>query len=185
MELKSVRELVVPLNDYAVVSRDATLLDAIIALDAAQQKLPAERHPHRAVLVRDEHGKVVGKIGQLSFLKAMEPGYYKDTDFETVARPGISAESLASMKEHFRLFEESASDLCRSASGLIVGDIMEPVSEGIDEDTSLGEAMHHLVVGQMHSVLVRRGDEVVGLLRLSDLFEEITKYMKTLSRSRP
>ena len=177
--MKGIRELMVPLDDYAVVPEDATLREAILALEAAQQRLPEQRHRHRAVLVRNGRNRVIGKIGLLAFLRAMEPGSYKDTDFAAVARPGVSAQSIAEMKEHFRLFEESAADLCRSAAGLPVRDFMEPVGDGIDEQASLGEAIHQLVMHQVQSVLVTRGGEVVGLLRLSDLFSEITRFMKS------
>ena len=179
MELKSIRDLMVSLDDYAVVFENATLREAVMALEAAQQRLPVERHPHRAVLVRDARDRVIGKIGMLSFLRALEPGSYKSTDFDVVARPGVSAQSIAEMKEHFRLLEESVADLCRSAGGLPVRNIMEPVGDGIDENASLGEAIHQLVLRQVQSVLVKRGPEVVGLLRLSDLFAEITRFMKS------
>ena len=179
MELKSIKDLMVPLGDYAIVPEDATLREAVLALDAAQRRLPGDCHRHRAVLVRDRSNQVTGKIGLLTFLRALEPGSYKDTDFDTVARPGVSAESIAEMKEHFRLMEESVADLCRSAGGLPVRDIMEPVGAGIDEQASLGEAIHQLVTNQVQSVLVKRGAEVVGLLRLSDLFAEITRIMNS------
>ena len=179
MELKEIKDLMVSLDDYAVVPEDATFREAVLALDTAQKRLPSDKHRHRAVLVRDAQKRVIGKIGLLAFLRALEPGSYKDTDIEAVSRPGVSAESIAEMKEHFRLLEESAVDQCRSAANLPVRDIMEPVGAGIDVDASLGEAVHQLVARQVQSVLVKRGGEVVGLLRLSDLFSEITRFIRS------
>ncbi len=46
-----VKELMVPLEEYAILSEEATLLDAVHALAEAQTKLPPDRQPHRAVLV--------------------------------------------------------------------------------------------------------------------------------------
>ena len=55
---------------------------------------------------------------------------------------------------------------------------MRPVTESIDENASLCEAIHKIVILQTLSILVKRGREVIGLLRLSDLFDEIARQMK-------
>lgn len=56
MNAKTVKDLMVPLDNYAVVPEDATLLDAIAALEKSQKNLPTGRQPHRAVLVVDAGG---------------------------------------------------------------------------------------------------------------------------------
>jgi len=53
MDNMTVRDLAIPLDDCAVVNEDATLYDAVIALDEAQDRISADRHPHRAILVTD------------------------------------------------------------------------------------------------------------------------------------
>jgi hypothetical protein len=45
--------------------------------------------------------------------------------------------------------------------------------EFVAEDASLGKAVHQLVRGSHQSLLVTRGDEVIGLLRLTDLFAAV------------
>ena len=42
-------------------------------------------------------------------------------------------------------------------------------NEYIDENATLGEATHQLIVQPYLSLLVTSGDEVVGILRLSDV----------------
>ena len=54
METKTVKDLMLPLEEYAVVHEDATLREAMMALDQAQNRVHAGRQPHRAVLVADE-----------------------------------------------------------------------------------------------------------------------------------
>ncbi|MBW1837426.1 MAG: CBS domain-containing protein, partial [Deltaproteobacteria bacterium] len=51
--------------------------------------------------------------------------------------------------------------------------------EYIDENATLGEAVHQMVVSPYHSLLVTSGDEVVGILRLSDVFAKICDEIKT------
>ena len=73
-ERKLVRDLALSLDEYAVVPPEATLLEALDALDAAQEKVPEGHYPHRVVLVRDGGGKILGKLGHFAFLRALVPG---------------------------------------------------------------------------------------------------------------
>ena len=91
---------------------------------------------------------------------------------------GVSDQFLASTMEHFRFFKDKLSDLCMGAYDRRVTDVMNPVTEYIDENAGLCEAIHVLVMRQTLSVLVKRKDTVVGLLRHSDLFQEVTRHLK-------
>ncbi len=178
MDQKTVKDLMVPLEDYPVVPEGATLLDAIKALEAAQQHLPPGRQPHRAVLVEDGNKRIVGKVGQLAFLKALEPKYNILGDLETLARAGIRPDFISSAMEHYQFLQDNLSDLCWHGRSICVRDVMRPVTEHIPETASLREGIHQIIMLQTLSILVTRGTEVVGLLRLSDLFEEVARQMK-------
>jgi len=178
MDKKTVKDLMVPLDEYPAVGDQATVLEALEALDRAQQNLPSGRQPYRAVLVVDRNDKIVGKLGQMAFLNALEPKYNVLGDVGRLAQAGVSDEFISSMMEHYRFFQDSLNDLCRRAATLKVKDVMHSVTESIDEHASLGEAIHKIVIGQMLSILVTRGDDVVGLLRLADLFETVAGQMK-------
>lgn len=56
-----------------------------------------------------------------------------------------------------------------------VKEFMAPVGEYATdaEDTTTNEAIHRLVIGERHSQLVTRGNEIVGVLRLVDVFEMV------------
>jgi CBS domain-containing protein len=75
MESILIKDLMVPLADYATVSEYATLSEAVLALKEAQKNFDQDRYRHRAVLVLDKSGKVVGKVSQIDALKALEPKY--------------------------------------------------------------------------------------------------------------
>ena len=75
-----VKDLMIPLAEYATVSQDATLFDAIQALKKAQAKFDQNRYPHRAILVYDEDKKVVGKLSQMDIIKSLEPNYAEKLD---------------------------------------------------------------------------------------------------------
>ena len=77
MEQLSVRDLMVPLDEYATVSQDATLYESVLALEIAQEELDRDRYVylHRAILVYDKTHKIVGKVSQSDVLRSLEPKY--------------------------------------------------------------------------------------------------------------
>jgi CBS domain-containing protein len=181
MKTITVKELMVPLEAYATVSREGTLREAILALEKAQMALDPSRHKHRAILVLDESGKVVSKITMKNILVALEPNYGKVEGMGVLERSGYSPDLIRSMLEDNALWTEPLQFVRERATKLKVGDFIQAPSEGeyIDDNATLGEAIHQLVVYPYHSLLVTSGDEVVGILRLSDVFSKICDEIKT------
>jgi CBS-domain-containing membrane protein len=127
--------------------------------------------------------RVVGKVSQYDVISAMEPKYRKVSELKGMARFGISPKLVNSMFEQYRFWDTPLSDLCQSAVNLKVGDIMYTPSEGeyIKESDSMDEAIHRLHMGQHQSLLVTRNGDIVGILRLTDVFATICEAMKEYS----
>ncbi len=179
MDEKKVKDLMIRLDEYPVVEMDATLYDVVKALDEGQKRLPPGRMPYRAVLIVDKHRKIVGKIGQMAFLTALEPRYNLVKDKDKLKTAGLSPELVSRVMDHSRFFEENLSDLCRRRGSMSVQDAMHPVTESVDEDAPLSDAIHKIIMWQQLSLLVTREDEAVGLIRLSDLYDEVAKQIKS------
>ena len=180
-ESKRVKDIMLPLSDYAVVSETATLEDALLALEQSQAKLEAGRHPHRAVLVRDGSGTIIGKLGHLAFLKALIPDPEDWRDDEVLTRAGVSDDMLAASAVNLSFFSAEAFDAGRRAHYVRVADVSVPAETAIDEDASLMDAAQAFIERQTLSLLVcRRGtsEATVGILRLSDLFDELVRQIK-------
>jgi CBS domain-containing protein len=77
MKKAVVKELMVPLEEYATAHTAATLHEALLTLEKIQEQQDRERYLylHRAVLVYDDSGRIVGKVSQLDALRALEPKY--------------------------------------------------------------------------------------------------------------
>jgi hypothetical protein len=93
MNKKLVKDLMVSVESYPVIKRGSTLLDAILAMDKAQRNLPADRQPYRAVLVVDDWNKIIGKIGQLTFLNALSLNFNFFSELEKLDRLGVHSDS--------------------------------------------------------------------------------------------
>jgi CBS domain-containing protein len=181
MQNIKVKDLMVPLGDYATVPEDATLHDAVLALEAAQKSVELGREKHGAVLVRDKSGRVIGKLSRWSILRGIEPRYKHIGDLKETSRFGFSPEFMRSMLTNYGLFRTALEDLCKKAAEMNVKELMQTLGEGelIEAEATLDQAIHQLVMGNLASLLVTRGEEIVGILRLSDVFNEICERVKT------
>jgi CBS domain-containing protein len=178
MESIPVKHVMVPVSDYATVSKEATLHDAIMALEQAQEAFDQSRYRHRGILVYDENGKIVGKISQTAILRALEPKYEQ---FEMPrSRYPFSPKYVKSLFSQYDLWNKPLDDICKKASQKRVKEFVESFdeSEVVDEEASLNEAIHMLVVGRLQSLLVMREKKVTGILRLTDVFHEVLKLVK-------
>ncbi len=185
MEDLKVKDLMVPLEEYATVDEDATLYEAYVALEDAQEALDMEKYEykHRAILVYDKNKKIVGKLGQVDALMALEPKYADMGDVKAMSLAGFSPAFLKNMIETNALWNETAEVICKNAMNRKVKAYMHTPtkSEFIREDANMREAVHLLVMGQHHSLLVTRDEEIVGILRLTDVFTTIYKLMKSIA----
>lgn len=181
MNSKFVKDVMLSVEEYPSVKKGTSLFDAILILDDAQKQIPKILQPYRAVLVVDENNIIIGKIGQLAFLKALEPRYSSLGDLQILSKAGISSEMIDSMVNHLSFWNDSLEEICQRGKKIRVEEVMHPASENIDENATLAEAMHKIVMSQALSTLVTRGNEIVGILRLSDLFSEITNLTKSLA----
>ena len=168
----------VSLEEYPVIDESATVLDAVTKLDESRRQMGPGRQPFQAVLIADADGNIVGKLGQLALLKALEPGSQIYMDQDTLEKAGVSDTILEKALDHLRSFQQSFSDMCAGASTLPVKKLMHPVVEHINKGASIGEVIHSMVEWKTLSVLVTEKDRPVGLVRLSDLCDEVIQEMR-------
>lgn len=182
-----VKELMVPMSEYATVPETATLYESVMALEKAQEAYQQSTYSHRAVLVLNKEGRVVGKLSQMDFLYAMEP---KDACLDQIRenqRFGFTRKAVALQQEAYLKTSPPIADLFGKVAKMRVADYMQRPTEGeyVDENASLDMALHQLTAGSNLSLLVTRGAEIVGVLRLSDVFAAVFHAMKEYETQQP
>ena len=175
-----VKELMVPLSEYATVPKGSTLFDAVLALEKAQEEFDHTKYKHRGVLILDKDKRVIGKLGQLDVLRALEPKDEDPQEIKELSQFGFSSNFIQNLRKHRRLQATPLKDLCSIALKLKVEDFMQAPSEGeyIEEEASLEIAVLQLVSGHHLSLLVTKGKKIVGVLRLTDTFAAVYHTMK-------
>jgi len=175
-----VKELMVPLSEYATVPEGSTLFDAVLALEKAQEEFDHTKYKHRGVLILDKDKRVIGKLSQLDVLRALEPKDEDPGEINELNQFGFSSNFVHKLRKQRRMKATPLKDLCSKASKLRVEDFMQTLSEGefIEQEASLEMAVMQLVMGRHISLLVTRDKEILGILRLTDAFAAVFHTMK-------
>lgn len=183
----SLGELMVPLKEYATVSEDANILEAINALDAAQKAFDQNRYRHRAVLVMNKQKRIVGKLSQHDIIQALEPEYKESKERASSAHDhfGFSRKFIESVSLQYEIWDKPLQNLYKKALEQKVKSFMYKPSEGeyINVSASIDETIHQLIIGKHHSLLVTDNSKIVGVVRLTDVFEFIRLRLFTMQLS--
>ncbi len=183
----TLKDLTVSVDDYASISADASILEGILALKEAQQREFQEdptRHRDRAVLVKDSQGDIVGKLSMWSIIGCLEPSYEQvkggSASSKAAARIGSARGVIDEMMESSHLWRSQLKSIADETAHLKIKDLLHAPrdKELIDEGASLERAMHQLVAGHFMSLLVTRNRQIVGILRLVDVFEAVCALIK-------
>ena len=190
----TVRQLMVPRNQYATIGADDTLGEAVVALREAQkleQSLDPGRHRDRAILVVDEFQKVIGKLSMLNILRGFLPNYERErgakASLKAAARIGSARAFLDAQEARAVLWKRPLEDIVGTAARIRVRHLLRPFAAGetIDVDGTLDAAVRQMVAGRFQSLMVTRDGEIVGILRLTDVYEEIARLLRAATSGSP
>ena len=185
MRTRQVQELMVPISDYATIHEDADMAEAMRALENEQRRHGDSPYRHQSLVVLDSRQHAVGRLSQIDILRALEPGYHKLGQAPWIGRSVFSKEVLITLREQFNLWAQPLEELYREMGKSRVKDYMQVPSEGefVSKSNTLDVALHRIVMGRHHSLLVTDGREIVGILRSTDLFNALYDRMETCKGS--
>ena len=177
MKTKLIKELMVPLKEYATVSEDATLKEAVVALKQSQAVFDQNKYRHRAILIYNKNQRIVGKVSMLAVLMGLEPKYDQMLSDKGPAHLGFTRKFQRAMIEQLKLWEDPLEHICEKSAQVKVKSFMTPLKEGefIELQANLNAAIHQLVLGHHQSLMVTENDKVVGVLRLTDVFDVVAE----------
>jgi CBS domain-containing protein len=168
---KKVKDLMIPIKDYAVTSPDKTLQEAILEMrriycEVETGKCTEAGHRTGLVMMDD---KLVGIIDFQSIMRALMPEI-----------AGKLSDKLAALGLSIAFAEADAHDLDEARAGFKervlqnartkVGDVMLKLRGQIDADSAIMEALKLMHRNRVTVLPVFEGDKIVGVLRDSDLF---------------
>ena len=154
---KRVKDLVIPLTEYPHMPYWGTLKEAIVQLNVVFET------GHSTVLVFDEAYEFVGILLQRDILKGLEPKFARHLKEEFP----VSWDDL--------LKSESQKRLTRP-----VKEFMSGVAATVDAEDSILQASHIMLREDAYLLPVMEGSKLIGIVRMGDLFHEITNAVLKL-----
>jgi hypothetical protein len=179
MKTRKVKDLMVPISAYKKISPQATLFEAALTLKEVQREF--DKEPDRdMVVVAGGDDQVVGMVSQLDLLKGLEPRYGEVGIPSGASLAGFNPVFIKSMVESFGLWEKPLTDLCRKAADVQAKDFMHVPQDDqyVEVEAALDQAIHQLIMGQHRTLLVTQGQEVVGVLRLPEVYREVEEAIE-------
>ena len=102
-------------------------------------------------------------------------------------RVGSARLNIDSQERAVGLWNKPLTNLIKKASTVKVRNLIREIAPGetVDEGASLDTALYQMIVGRFQSLLVTRDSEVIGILRLTDVYDEISEKLREVSTQPP
>jgi len=169
MEEKHVKDIMIPIIEYAVVSQDATIKEALKIMKESSERLSPGKYRHMGILVKDAEGNIVGKLTQADILRGIIP------DYKDIGDSRLSPIMRAEMDEIMSyISDKTFLERCKTQKAKKVRDFMNTVALSMDVNKGLGHALHIMRNSDHRGVLVT-GEEKkpIGVLRLTDIYQYV------------
>jgi CBS domain-containing protein len=176
---KKVRDLLVPLSEYAVTAPERTLAEAVPTLRKLYCQVEdgkCTEAGHRSILVLDGSGTLVGILDFKSILRILMPEIAGGVT-EKLEALGISvafAQAGTADLDEARLSFRAR--VLKNAETR-VGDVMLKIRGTIDADADLMEALKLMFKNKITVLPVYSNGKIVGVLRESDLFLTVAEIL--------
>ncbi|MBU4414241.1 MAG: CBS domain-containing protein [Proteobacteria bacterium] len=168
---KKVKELMVKITDYPHIPYWMSIRDAIAMMHSVyDEKLGFGEN--RMVLVFDESYQLLGTLGLKNLLEGIEPTFLRKD--ETSRYQGLAHVDYASLSA---LVEGTFSEKCKEEAKKPVSEVMVPIKVTVDVNDSVSKAAFVMLQVGFNLIPVMDGEKVAGVLRMSDVFNELTKII--------
>jgi hypothetical protein len=180
MEKMKIRELMRPIGDFPRISENATLLEAVEALEKADWEYKSGKAPERILLVHGGFNKIVGKLSPMDVVQGLEPNYGSLDNLESIPYGRITRQSIETMKRHYRLWHQPLGELWKKAQRVTIRDFirMPMADQMVNADDDMDVAFHIFVVRRHGSLFVLEKSMIAGVLLFSDVYREIKEAMR-------
>ena len=158
---KTAKDLMIPLVDYPHIPYWFTLRQAMAIVREAAVKFEGSFEP-RAVLVFDEKYQLMGILTLRDIIKGLEPRFLKETEL-VKADPNLAV-----------LMGDLFGPGLKEASQKPVSEVMSPIKVTIQGNDPIAKAVFVMIQEGVGMMPVVQDGKVTGMVRLSDLFKEIS-----------
>ena len=166
---KKARELMIPLKDYPHVPYWFTLRQAMAIIREAAIKYEGTFEP-RSLLVFDEKYHLLGVLSLGGIIRGLIPKTLQGTIAKLRAAIDLEA-AVASLEA------DISGPAVKEAAETQVSEVMSPIKATVDVGDSLAKALLLMLKEDIIRVPVMEEQKVVGMVRRSDIFQEVADFV--------
>ncbi|MDD5641400.1 MAG: CBS domain-containing protein [Syntrophales bacterium] len=161
---KRVKDLMIPLEDYPHIPYWFTLRQAMAIVREAAIKFEGSFEP-RAVLVFDEKYQLMGILTLRDIIRGLEPRFLHETSL-VKGDPSLAV-----------LMGDLFGPGLKEASQKPVSEVMSPIKATVQGSDLVAKAIFLMIKENVGMMPVIQDNKVAGMVRLSDLFKEISELV--------
>lgn len=168
---KKVRDLMIPISEYATVALSASIQEAVRLLETILDESCCSSY--RSVLVMDENGNALGILTLRDLIKAIAP---------QVVDPNLLPNSITWIIEDTTpngyLADIFSAERGKSQAQKTVREVMGKMNLiTVEAETPLIKAVHIMIQKNIGTLPVIDQGKLVGIIRINEVFREIAKVI--------
>jgi CBS domain-containing protein len=161
---KTAKDMMIPLEDYPHIPYWFTLRQAMAIIREAAIKFEGAFEP-RAVLVFDEKYQLMGILTLRDIITGLEPKFLQET-------------SLVKMDPTLTVFMgKFFGPKMQEQSQRPVSEVMSPIKVTVTAEDPITKPLYSMIKENVGLIPVMQAGKVAGMIRLSDLFGEISRIV--------
>ena len=168
---KKVGDLMVEITEYPHIPYWMSVREAVFLIRSTYDK-KSGLGIHRMVLVFDEKYQLLGVLTLKKLLVGIEPKFLRKD--EKSPYQGLTGSDYAELSA---LLEGTFDEGCKEEAKKPVSDVMLPIEAKVDVNDSIPKAAFIMIQADVNLIPVMEGEKVRGVLRMSDVFNELTKIV--------
>jgi CBS domain-containing protein len=161
---KTAKDMMIPLEDYPHIPYWFTLRQAMAIVREAAIRFEGQFEP-RAVLVFDEKYQLMGILTLRDIITGLEPKFLQETGLIKMD-PNLTV-----------LMGNFYGPKMKEQSQRPVSEVMSPAKVTVNAEDPITKPLYVMIKENVGLIPVMQGGKVAGMLRLHDLFGEISKMV--------
>jgi len=166
-----VRDVLIPLDRYPHLKENQSLYDSVQEI---KEYTVGDKNQIRyaEIFVVNDENQLVGKIEIVDVLHALAPTLFAADKVEKFEGKGLDFPNLTI------LLEDAFLKKCSEQSTIAIKDFMSKIEDSVKVDTPMLKALMLMLKAKKYSFPVVDGSEVIGVVRLEEIFLELCHHCK-------
>jgi len=172
-----VKDFYVPLDKYPHICASCSVKQAFSLMHSSL----TEKHKYRTILVYDDINRLLGYLSVRDLMYAMGPDYIQKQSAKKSFQPLFLDEIPHDLTALSLIWQDEFTRKIQDAAKKPVSEVMAPLINPVYLDDPVAKCIYQMLNEDVFMLPVLEGENVIGVIRLFDMFELIADNLETSS----